>query len=53
MGISISDHLRYFGVDMMCESWRQCNIVMSPEMERYRRKDSKGNIFLSQTVPST
>ncbi|KAG2311786.1 hypothetical protein Bca52824_023343 [Brassica carinata] len=53
MGISISDHLRYFGVDMMCETWRQCNIVMSHEMERYSRKDSKGNIFLSQTVPST
>ncbi|CAH8313656.1 unnamed protein product [Eruca vesicaria subsp. sativa] len=54
MGISISDHLRYFGVDMMCETWRQCNIVMmSAEMESYSRKDSKGNIFLSQTVPST
>ncbi|KAJ0230291.1 Fungal lipase-like domain-containing protein [Hirschfeldia incana] len=52
-GTSISDHLRYFGVDMMCESWRQCNIVMGNEVERYSRKDSKGNIFLSQTVHST
>ncbi|CAN7121582.1 unnamed protein product [Brassica rapa subsp. narinosa] len=53
MGRSISDHLTYFGVDLMCESWRQCNIVMSNEVERYSRKDSKGNIFLSRTVPST
>ena len=53
MGRSISDHLTYFGVDLMCESWRQCNIVMSNEVERYSRKDSKGNIFMSRTVPST
>ncbi|KAH0895932.1 hypothetical protein HID58_045500, partial [Brassica napus] len=53
MGRSISDHLRYFGVDLMCETWRQCNIVMSNEVERYSRKDSKGNIYLTRTVPST
>ncbi|XP_023636478.1 lipase isoform X1 [Capsella rubella] len=54
MGSSISDHLTYFGVELMGETWRQCNIVMmSHEMESYSRKDSKGNIFLSRTVPST
>lgn len=53
MGTSISDHLTYFGVELMGETWRQCNIVMSQEMESYRRRDSKGNIFLSRTVPST
>ncbi|VVB15096.1 unnamed protein product [Arabis nemorensis] len=52
-GFSISDHLRYFGVELMCETWRQCTIVMSNEMESYSRKDSKGNIFLSRTVPAT
>ncbi|WZZ91707.1 hypothetical protein YC2023_120286 [Brassica napus] len=30
-----------------------CLIVMRNEVERYSRKDSKGNIFLSRTVPST
>ncbi|KAL9279907.1 putative triacylglycerol lipase [Arabidopsis thaliana] len=53
MGNSISDHLTYFGVELMGETWRQCNIVMGHEMESYSRKDSKGNIFLSRTVPST
>ncbi|CAH2072422.1 unnamed protein product [Thlaspi arvense] len=53
MGSSISDHLWYFGVEMMCETWRQCSIVMSPEIESYSRKDSKGNVFLSRTIPST
>ncbi|ESQ41866.1 hypothetical protein EUTSA_v10013982mg [Eutrema salsugineum] len=53
VGNSISDHLRYFGVDMKCETWRQCTIVMSHEMDRFSRKDSKGNLFLSRTIPST
>ncbi|CAN8244058.1 unnamed protein product [Cochlearia groenlandica] len=53
MGTSISDHLTYFGVELHCESWRQCNIVMSHEMQRFTRKDSKGNIILSPNVPST
>jgi hypothetical protein len=50
-GNSISDHLRYFGVELKCESWRQCSIVMNQDMERYSRKDSRGNLFLSRTVP--
>ncbi|KAL1209084.1 Triacylglycerol lipase OBL1 [Cardamine amara subsp. amara] len=40
-GSSISDHLMYFGVELMGETWRQCNIVRSPEMDSYSRKDSK------------
>jgi len=52
-GTSISDHLRYFGVELMCETWRQCTIVMSNEMEGLSTKDSKGNILLSRKVPST
>jgi hypothetical protein len=52
MGTSITDHLSYFGVELGGETWRQCNIVMSHEMESYSSKDSKGNIFLSWTVPS-
>ncbi|KAL9810774.1 putative triacylglycerol lipase [Arabidopsis thaliana] len=50
-GNSISDHLRYFGVELKCESWRQCSIVMNQDMVRYSRKDSRGNLFLSRTVP--
>ncbi|XP_013683179.2 lipase isoform X1 [Brassica napus] len=53
MGSSISDHLTYFGVELMCETWRQCSIVMGHEVESYSRRDSKGNIFLSRTDPST
>ncbi|KAF2539220.1 hypothetical protein F2Q68_00022424 [Brassica cretica] len=52
MGSSISDHLTYFGVEMMCETWRQCSIVMGREVESYSRRDSKGNIFLSRIDPS-
>ncbi|KAF2574784.1 hypothetical protein F2Q70_00005887 [Brassica cretica] len=51
MGSSISDHLTYFGVEMMCETWRQCSIVMGREVESYSRRDSKGNIFLSRIDP--
>ncbi|XP_018446510.1 probable feruloyl esterase A isoform X2 [Raphanus sativus] len=52
MGSSISDHLTYFGVELMCETWRQCSIVMGHELESYSRRDSKGNIFLSRIDPS-
>ncbi|KAL0823723.1 hypothetical protein Bca101_047400 [Brassica carinata] len=52
-GNSISDHLSYFGVELHCETWRQCSIVMSHEMDRFSKKDSKGNLIMSRTVPST
>ncbi|WZZ22068.1 hypothetical protein YC2023_123455 [Brassica napus] len=53
VGNSISDHLKYFGIDLRCETWRQCTIVMSHEMDRFSRKDSKGNLVMSRTLPST
>lgn len=53
VGNSISDHLKYFGIDLRCETWRQCTIVMSHEMDRFSRKDSKGNLVMSRILPST
>ncbi|WZY75124.1 hypothetical protein YC2023_021508 [Brassica napus] len=52
-GNSIADHLRYFGVELHCETWRQCSIVMSHEMDRFSKKDSKGNLIMSRAVTST
>ncbi|OMO53724.1 lipase-like protein [Corchorus capsularis] len=51
-GNSITDHLNYFGVDLMCEQWRSCRIVMEPSLAAYGTTDHKGNFILSRD-PST
>ncbi|CAK7333077.1 unnamed protein product [Dovyalis caffra] len=47
-GNSIADHLVYFGVELMCESWRSCGIVMDSLVSEYGKTDLKGNIVLSR-----
>ncbi|XP_050219949.1 lipase-like [Mercurialis annua] len=48
-GTSISDHLHYYGIDLMGKTWRSCGIVMN-SLEDYGRTDDKGNIFLSRKL---
>ncbi|KAK9288907.1 hypothetical protein L1049_017376 [Liquidambar formosana] len=47
-GNSISDHLVYFGIELMGETWRSCRIVMNPNIEKYGRTDLNGNFILSK-----
>lgn len=47
-GNSIADHLVYFGVELMCETWRSCGIVMDSLAKEYGKMDVKGNIVFSR-----
>jgi hypothetical protein len=47
-GNSISDHLVYFGVELMCETWRSCGIIMDTHVAEYGTRDPKGNLILSK-----
>ncbi|XVF28385.1 hypothetical protein REPUB_Repub15cG0025100 [Reevesia pubescens] len=47
-GNSIADHLNYYGVDLMCQQWRSCRIVMNPRVAEYGKTDHKGNLILSR-----
>ncbi|XVE65664.1 hypothetical protein DITRI_Ditri08aG0018300 [Diplodiscus trichospermus] len=47
-GNSIVDHLNYYGVDLMCQQWRSCRIVMDPRVAEYGKTDHKGNFVLSR-----
>ncbi|XP_048322047.1 lipase isoform X2 [Ziziphus jujuba] len=47
-GNSISDHLSYYGVDLMGETWRSCRIVVDPGLMEYSRTDIRGNLLLSR-----
>ncbi|XVF38649.1 hypothetical protein REPUB_Repub20aG0120600 [Reevesia pubescens] len=47
-GNSIADHLNYYGVDLMCEQWRSCRIVMDPRVSEYGKTDIEGNFVLSR-----
>ncbi|XP_022740878.1 lipase-like [Durio zibethinus] len=47
-GNSIFDHLNYYGVDLKCEQWRSCRIVMDPGVAKYGKTDLKGNFILSR-----
>ncbi|KAE8735003.1 lipase-like isoform X3 [Hibiscus syriacus] len=51
-GNSIVDHLSYYGVDLMCQEWRSCRIVMDPQVSEYGKTDLKGNFILSR-APAT
>ncbi|KAA3485315.1 lipase-like [Gossypium australe] len=51
-GNSIMDHLNYYGVDLMCQEWRSCRIVMDPRVAEYGKMDHKGNFILSR-APAT
>ncbi|KAM0962785.1 hypothetical protein ACFX2A_022343 [Malus domestica] len=47
-GNSISDHLVYYGVELMAKTWRRCRIVMGTGVEGYSRTDLGGNFVLSR-----
>ncbi|GLT76936.1 hypothetical protein SLA2020_485690 [Shorea laevis] len=47
-GNSISDHLVYYGVELMCETWRSCKIVHDPGLVEYSKTDLQGNFILSR-----
>ncbi|KAH0992882.1 hypothetical protein GBA52_004365 [Prunus armeniaca] len=49
-GNSISDHLVYFGVELMAKTWRRCRIVMGPGVVEYSRTDLGGNFVLSRDL---
>ncbi|KAK8623857.1 hypothetical protein V6N13_065219 [Hibiscus sabdariffa] len=51
-GNSIADHLSYYGVDLKCQDWRSCKIVMDPQVAEYGKTDLKGNFILSR-APAT
>ncbi|KAK8703959.1 hypothetical protein V6N13_047597 [Hibiscus sabdariffa] len=51
-GNSIIDHLSYYGVDLMCQDWTSCRIVMDPRVTEYGKTDLKGNFILSR-APTT
>ncbi|KAK3417860.1 hypothetical protein EUGRSUZ_H03849 [Eucalyptus grandis] len=42
---SITDHLLYYGVELMVETWGSCKIVMDPRLKEYGSED-KGNLML-------
>ncbi|XP_039156827.1 uncharacterized protein LOC120287686 isoform X2 [Eucalyptus grandis] len=44
-GNSILDHLPYYGVELMAETWGSCKIVMDPRLKEYGSED-KGNLML-------
>ncbi|KAL5541803.1 hypothetical protein UlMin_009513 [Ulmus minor] len=49
-GNSITDHLVYYGVELMCEAWRSCKIVMAPSLLGHNRTDVEGNLILSRDL---
>lgn len=48
-GNSISDHLVYFGVELMGDPSGSCKIVTDPRIMKYGTADPKGNLVLSKT----
>lgn len=52
-GTSISDHLTYYGVELMGETWRSCRIVMNPALLEYSQKDEEGNFIILSRDPAT
>ncbi|XP_039156820.1 lipase-like isoform X3 [Eucalyptus grandis] len=47
-GNSIADHLVYYGVGLMAETWGSCKIVMDARLKEYGGEDVKGNLLLSR-----
>ncbi|KAK3441013.1 hypothetical protein EUGRSUZ_B01272 [Eucalyptus grandis] len=48
-GSSISDHLVYFGVELMGDPSGSCRIVTDPHIMKYGTADPEGNLVLSKT----
>ncbi|XP_059460838.1 probable feruloyl esterase A [Corylus avellana] len=47
-GNSISDHLVYYGVELMCRTPGTCRIVMDSQVTEYGKVDLVGNFILSR-----
>ncbi|KAL3727608.1 hypothetical protein ACJRO7_032361 [Eucalyptus globulus] len=47
-GNRIADHLVYYGVGLMAETWGSCKIVMDARLKEYGGEDVKGNLMLSR-----
>ncbi|XP_048129216.1 lipase-like isoform X2 [Rhodamnia argentea] len=47
-GNSIADHVVYYGVGLMAETWRSCKIVTDPRLKEYGGEDVNGNLMLSR-----
>ncbi|KAK3417844.1 hypothetical protein EUGRSUZ_H03829 [Eucalyptus grandis] len=47
-GNRIADHLVYYGVGLMAETWVSCKIVMDARLKEYGGEDVKGNLMLSR-----
>lgn len=48
-GKSITDHLSYFGVNLMAKTWGSCKIVDDPRLLKYSTIDLEGNLVFSKT----
>ncbi|XP_039156814.1 lipase-like isoform X2 [Eucalyptus grandis] len=47
-GNSLADHLVYYGVGLMAETWGSCKIVKDARLKEYGGEDVKGNFMLSR-----
>ncbi|CAM8976270.1 unnamed protein product [Rhodiola kirilowii] len=47
-GNSITDHLSYYGVALMADTWNSCKIVMDSRVKKYSNEDTHGNFILSK-----
>ncbi|XP_056168672.1 lipase-like isoform X1 [Syzygium oleosum] len=47
-GNSLTDHLVYYGVGLMAETWGSCKIVVDARLKEYGGEDIKGNLILSR-----
>ncbi|KAL0457360.1 UNVERIFIED_CONTAM: Lipase A [Sesamum latifolium] len=52
-GNSISDHLKYYGVEMGCDTPSGCRIVMDPRVVAYARQDLDGTLILSRDLSNS
>ncbi|XP_065863575.1 lipase [Euphorbia lathyris] len=52
-GNSLTDHLLYFGVELMGDAWRSCGIIMNSAVKEYTKTDDTGNFVLSRNPKSS
>ncbi|XP_056172945.1 lipase-like isoform X1 [Syzygium oleosum] len=52
-GNSLTDHLVYYGVGLMAETWGSCKIVMDARLKEYGGEDVKGNLIVSRNLSAS
>ncbi|XP_056172930.1 lipase-like isoform X5 [Syzygium oleosum] len=52
-GNSLADHLVYYGVGLMAETWGSCKIVMDARLKEYGGEDVKGNLIVSRNLSAS